>query len=132
MYVSEPIGATEMGQHIENLELVKDDFSKVLDIDNASIKTTKKGTIATFKGKELSLIASFDNQGNYINCEIKDERFISSYITCLGVLTISSLSAYGIAFYIHIVFKLPIYIHNIYSKCKNKKIKKEKQYEKTT
>jgi len=106
----------ELGEYNEKLELLKQDFSNITKMENATIEVRKSDVVVEFNGVYSSFKSFFDTEGNYIRSETIDQRLTSNFGLCFCMFCFSFIVAYVLTYVIKLVLYIPIGIDMLVNK----------------
>lgn len=86
-----PIDATELENHYGQLEMIKQDVTSISRLENAQITLDSDGMVVQLTGNQHHLKAFFDENKNFLNAVVVDNRIGSSIIVSVLVV----LAAFG-------------------------------------
>lgn len=104
--MSAPVDSAELEYHYEQLETVKQDVTNIYKLQNADITTSEEGITITLKGKTHNLKAVFDENNNYVNATIVDNRIGSDIILSLFIV----IATFGFGYFVSYVVLLALYV----------------------
>lgn len=121
-----PVDAKELEYHYNQLEMVKQDITSVSNLKDADITIDESGMTVTFNGKYHHLKACFDENKNYVNAKVIDNRVGSSIIVSLFLV----IAAFGMGCFVGwtvlLLLYIPVAVHALVLYVK-KKVKTKKQ-----
>lgn len=115
-----PVDSVELENHYSQLEMVKQDITSICELENADISIDADGMEIAIKGKSHSLKAFFDEQNNYINAVIEDNRVGSSIILSIFVVIAAFGYGYLLSYALLALLCIPLLIHAFIMKLKKK------------
>lgn len=115
-----PVDSTELEYHYEQLELVKQDVGNIYKLQNADIITREEGITVTLKGETHNLKAVFDENNNYVNATIVDNRLGSNIILSLFIVIATFGFGYLISYVVLLILYIPVLAYAIIVEFKKK------------
>ncbi len=122
-----PVDSTELEHHYEQLETVKQDISGVYKLQNADIATRADGITVTLRGDKHSLKAFFDENNNYVNATIVDNRLGSNIIVSIFVAVATFGFGYLLSYVVLLVLYIPVLVYALVMYIKRRKACSKKQ-----
>ena len=110
-----PVDAKELEYHYSQLEAVKQDIASIAKLEDADITMDENGMTVTFNGKYHNLQAYFDENKDYINAKIIDNRIGSNIILSLFLVVAAFGLGYFVGWTLLVVLLIPVLVYAIYS-----------------
>ena len=121
-----PIDSKELENHYATLEVIKQDITKICELENAEINIESDEMTITLKGKSHNLKASFDGSNNYMSATIVDNRIGSSLLVSLVLVVAFGGMGYILSYVLLILLLIPLLVHAIIVYAKKKKYRSNK------
>lgn len=115
-----PIDAKELEHHYSQLETIKQDASSIYELENVDITIDKNSMSVMLKGKYHNLNAFFDENNNYINATIIDNRVGSNLVISILIIVLAFGLGYILSYFILAILCIPILIHALIMFAKKK------------
>lgn len=121
-----PIDSKELETHYATLEVIKQDITKICELENADINISPNGMTITLKGRSHNLRACFDSNNNYLTATVVDNRIGSNiFVSILLVIAIGGCG-YMLSYVLLIVLFIPVFLHAVIVYVKKKKSRSNK------
>ncbi len=121
-----PIDSKELESHYATLEVIKQDITKICELEKADINIGPNGMTITLKGRSHNLKACFDSDNNYLSATIADNRIGSNiFVSILLVIAIGGC-CYMLSYVLLIVLLIPVFIQAVIVYVKKKKSRSNK------
>ena len=118
--MSAPVDAGEIEHHYSQLEMIKQDSANLCKLENADITIKEDGMTVRLKGKQHHLKAFFDENGNYSNATIVDNRvgsnILASGFVVLGAFGLGMLLSYALL----CILIIPALVYGLFMQIKHK------------
>lgn len=121
--LEKPCSADELMTHIEQVEQVRDDFSNIANLNDATVVFEKEQSQLTFEGAYGSLIVYFDANGQYVSSQIIDNITFGVYVVLIIVLF--TMAAFA-SLILQLLLYIPICLHMFTRFIKSKRNAKRK------
>lgn len=122
-----PVDSKELENHYATLEVIKQDITKICELENAEINIEPDGVTITLKGKSHNLNASFDDNNNYLNATIVDNRIGANVVVSILLVIAFAGIGYMLSCAILILLLIPVLVHAVIMYVKKKKTISNKQ-----
>lgn len=119
-----PVNFNELESHYTQLESIKQDITNMHKLKDADISIDEDGMTIKFNGKYHHLKAYFDENKNYINATVEDNRIGSNIFVTILVILFVGCFAYMATYLLLLALYIPILIHKIVEFVKKKWITK--------
>ncbi len=115
-----PIDAAELQKHYEQLEMVKEDTSSIYLLEDATIKLEDSGMTVEIKGERHILEAFFDENNEFINAIIRDNRIGSSITFTLIFVLFGFSIGYMSSCILLLILLTPVMVYELIKYIKKK------------
>ena len=123
--MSIPVDSKEIESHYAQLELIKQDITKICELENADVKITSEGMTITLKGKKHNFKAYFDENSNHLNTVLEDNRAGSDLFLSIFLVFIGFVLGLTLTYALLALLYIPVVIHAIIIWAKRKKITRQ-------
>lgn len=118
--MSIPVDSKEIEGHYTRLETIRQDITNICEIENGSINIDSNGMTITLKGKYHNMMAYFDENKNYTNAIIEDNRLGSNIFLSIICVLFSGSIGFMLSYVILILLYIPVLVNALVLHIKRK------------
>lgn len=115
-----PVDFAELENHYAQLETIKQDTTNMHRLKNVDISIEGNSMTIRFNGKYHNLKAYFDENKNYVNATVEDNRIGSNIIVSIFAVLLAACFAYIATYLLLPVLYIPLFIHKLIKYIKKK------------